>query len=65
MENNALDIIVCIKQVPMVSELPWNAKTGTLKRELAQGMMDPASRLALEAGLRLKGQGNRMTTASG
>jgi electron transfer flavoprotein beta subunit len=54
MENNTLDIIVCIKQVPMVSELPWNSKTGTLKRELAQGMMDPASRLALEAGLRLK-----------
>ncbi|MCG8549546.1 MAG: electron transfer flavoprotein subunit beta/FixA family protein [Desulfobacterales bacterium] len=59
MENNALDIIVCIKQVPMVSELPWNAKTGTLKRELAQGMMDPASRLALEAGLRLKRAGQR------
>lgn len=38
----------------MVSELPWNSKTGTLKRELAQGMMDPSSRLALEAGLRLK-----------
>ena len=57
MENNTLDIIVCIKQVPMVSELPWNAKTGTLKRELAQGMMDPASRLALEAGLRLQRTG--------
>jgi len=38
----------------MVSELPWNAKTGTLKRELAQGMMDPSSRQALEAGIRLK-----------
>ena len=38
----------------MVSELPWNAKTGTLKRELAQGMMDPASRRALEAGLQIK-----------
>lgn len=47
-------IIICIKQVPMVSELPWNAKTGTLKRELAQGMMDPASRRALEAGLQIK-----------
>nr|WP_319392898.1 electron transfer flavoprotein subunit beta/FixA family protein [uncultured Desulfobacter sp.] len=57
MEKNTLDIIVCIKQVPMVSELPWNSKTGTLKRELAQGMMDPASRLALEAGLRLKKAG--------
>ncbi len=49
-----VNIVVCIKQVPMVSELPWNAKTGTLKRELAQGMMDPASRQALEAGLQMK-----------
>jgi hypothetical protein len=30
-----LKLVVCIKQVPMVSELPWNPKTGTLKRELA------------------------------
>lgn len=49
-----LKIVVCVKQVPMVSELPWNSKTGTLKRELAQGMMDPASRRALEAALRIK-----------
>ncbi len=49
-----LNIIVCIKQVPMVSQLPWNSKTGTLKRELAQGMMDPASRSALEAALRIR-----------
>ena len=38
----------------MVSELPWDSKTGTLKRELAQGMMDPASRSALEAALQIK-----------
>ena len=49
-----LNIIVCIKQVPMVSELPWDSKTGTLKRELAQGMMDPASSRALEAALQIK-----------
>ncbi len=49
-----IQLIVCIKQVPMVSELPWDSKTGTLKRELAQGMMDPASRYALEAALQLK-----------
>ncbi len=48
------NIIVCIKQVPMVSQLPWDSKTGTLRRELAQGMMDPASRRALEAALQLK-----------
>jgi electron transfer flavoprotein beta subunit len=47
-------IIICIKQVPMVSELPWNSKTGTLKRELAQGMMDPSSGRALEAGIQIK-----------
>ncbi len=52
--NKMLNIIVCIKQVPMVSQLPWNSRTGTLKRELAQGMMDPASRRALEAALQLK-----------
>ncbi len=38
----------------MVSELPWNSKTGTLKRELAHGMMDPASCRALEAALQIK-----------
>ncbi len=49
-----LHVIVCIKQVPMVSELPWDPKTGTLKRETAQGMMDPAARRALEAALQIK-----------
>ena len=49
-----INLIACIKQVPMVSELPWDARTGTLKRELAQGMMDPASAHALEAALQLK-----------
>ncbi len=43
-----------MKQVPMVSQLPWDSKTGTLKREMAQGMMDPASRRALEAAIQIK-----------
>ncbi len=38
----------------MVSELPWDSKTGTLKREMAQGMMDPASASALEAALQIR-----------
>ena len=58
-----LKIVVCIKQVPMVSELPWDSKTGTLKREMAQGMMDPASRRALEAALRIKEQQPARITA--
>jgi len=49
-----LKIIVCIKQVPMVSELPWDSKTGTLKRDLAEGMMNPACKHALEAALQIK-----------
>ena len=60
-----LEIVVCIKQVPMVSELPWDPRTGTLKRELAQGMMNPACKHALEAALLLKEQhGARITTVT-
>jgi len=49
-----MKLAVLIKQVPMVSELPWDRKTGELKREMAGGMMNPACRHALEAALRLK-----------
>jgi len=60
-----LKLIICIKQVPMVSELPWNAKTGTLRRELAEGMMDPSSKCALEVALQLKGRyGGHITTVT-
>jgi len=60
-----LNIIVCIKQVPMVSELPWDSKTGTLRREVAPGMLDPASRRALEAALRIKaGQPARISAVA-
>jgi len=49
-----MKIVVFLKQVPAVSELPWDKKTGQLKREAAAGVMDPAAKHALEAGLRLK-----------
>ena len=49
-----LKLVTCIKQVPMVSELPWDSKRGTLKREIAGGMMNPACKHALEAALLLK-----------
>jgi electron transfer flavoprotein beta subunit len=49
-----MKMVVCIKQVPMVSELPWDPKTGTLQRELAEGMINPACRAALEAALRVR-----------
>ncbi len=47
----------------MVSELPWNARTGTLKRELAEGMMDPASKRAMEAALHIKKENSAHITA--
>jgi len=42
----------------MVSELPWNSRTGTLCRELAEGMMNPSCKHALEAALQIKQQEN-------
>jgi len=42
----------------MVSELPWSSKTGTLRRELADGMMNPSCKHALEAALQIKQQTN-------
>jgi electron transfer flavoprotein beta subunit len=47
----------------MVSELPWNPKTGTLMRELAEGMMNPACAHALEAAVRIKGRQKCKITA--
>jgi electron transfer flavoprotein beta subunit len=38
----------------MVTELPWDEKTGTLRRDLAPGMMNPACKHALEAALQIK-----------
>ncbi len=58
-----LNMVVCIKQVPMVSELPWNPKTGTLKRELAEGMMNPSCAHALEAALQIKSRQGGLITA--
>ncbi|MFA7175787.1 MAG: electron transfer flavoprotein subunit beta/FixA family protein [Smithellaceae bacterium] len=49
-----LKIVVCMKQVPMVTELPWDEETGTLRRDLAAGMMNPACKHAMEAALQLR-----------
>jgi electron transfer flavoprotein beta subunit len=54
--RDMLRMIVCLKQVPMASELPWDPKSGTLKRELSEGMMNPACKHALEAALKMKAQ---------
>jgi electron transfer flavoprotein beta subunit len=57
-----MNIVVFLKQVPMVTDLPWDPKTGQMRREAAEGMMDPASKHALEAALCLKDEhGGRIT----
>jgi len=60
-----LNIVVCIKQVPMVTELPWDEKSGTLRRDLAAGMMNPACKHAVEAALQIKEkQGTSITVVT-
>ena len=49
-----MKLVVCIKQVPMVTELPWDNKTGKLRRDLSEGVMNQACKHALEAALKLK-----------
>jgi electron transfer flavoprotein beta subunit len=53
-KERTLKLVVCIKQVPMVSELPWDSKSGTLRRDVAEGMMNPACANALEEALQIK-----------
>jgi len=55
--------VVCMKQVPMASELPWDPKTRTLRRDLAEGMMNPACKQALELALGLGQKEGAQVTA--
>ena len=43
-----LKMIVCMKQVPRVSELPWDPKTGTLVREGVRSILNPFCEYALD-----------------
>ncbi|MGD8561418.1 MAG: electron transfer flavoprotein subunit beta/FixA family protein [Desulfarculaceae bacterium] len=60
-----MKLVVFMKQVPAVSELPWDPKTGRLQRQRASGMMNPACRHALEAALLIKeSQGGKIAAIS-
>jgi len=49
----------------MVTELPWDSQTGTLRRDMAEGMMNQACKHALEAALKLKeAYGGHITAVS-
>lgn len=49
-----LKLVVCMKQVPTAAELPWDKRTGRLRRDMSGGMMNPACRRALEAAVGIK-----------
>ena len=49
-----MNIIVCIKQVPDVTEVRWDPETGSLVRKGIPSIINPNDKNALEAALRLR-----------
>jgi electron transfer flavoprotein beta subunit len=49
-----LEIIVCIKQVPAITEVRIDQETGTLIREGVEAVVNPFDMYVLEEGIRLK-----------
>jgi electron transfer flavoprotein beta subunit len=49
-----MDAIVCIKQVPNVTEVTWDPETGSLIRKGIPSIINPGDRHALEAALQLR-----------
>lgn len=49
-----MDIIVCIKQVPDVTEVSWDPQTGSLIRKGVPSIINPNDKNAIEAALQLK-----------
>jgi electron transfer flavoprotein beta subunit len=53
-ERGPMHIIVCIKQVPNVSEVKWDPETGALIRKGVPSIINPNDKNAIEAALRLR-----------
>lgn len=49
-----MNIIVCIKQVPNVSEVKWDPETGSLIRKGVPSIINPNDKNAIEAALQLR-----------
>lgn len=49
-----MNIIVCIKQVPSTTNVEIDPKTGTLKREGVDSIINPFDEYAIEEGIRIK-----------
>ncbi len=60
-----MNIIVCIKQVPKVTDVKWDKKTGSLIRKGVPSIINPNDENAIEAALQLKEQyGGKVTVIS-
>ena len=53
-EGEWMNIIVCIKQVPDVTEVSWDPETGSLIRKGIPSIINPNDKNAIEAGLQLR-----------
>lgn len=53
-EIDRMNIIVCIKQVPDVTEVKWDPETGALIRKGVPSIINPNDKNAIEAALRLR-----------
>ncbi len=54
MMSEALNVVVCIKQVPETTEVEFDEETGRLKREGVAAVINPFDEYAVETGLKLK-----------
>lgn len=57
-----MNILVCVKQVPLASEVKFDPVTHTMCRDNVPAVLNPADALALEAALTLKDQGSAEVT---
>ncbi len=58
-----MNIVVCIKQVPISSDVEIDPKTGTLKRDGVESKINPYDLYALEAAMMIKEKTNARVTA--
>ncbi|HBF42437.1 MAG TPA: electron transfer flavoprotein subunit beta, partial [Desulfobacteraceae bacterium] len=58
-----MDIVICIKEVPETTDVPWDPKKGTLIREGIPGILNPNDKNAIEAALQLTEKYGGVVTA--
>ena len=58
-----MDIVICIKEVPETTEVPWDPEKGILIREGIPGILNPNDKNAIEAALQLTEKYGGVVTA--